>query len=137
MVDYLNQCGRTGVVMKRLLLILLLCGAPACAGKAQPQLTPVGQAAVTSTQVIKALDVVRDTAVDLNAQNPPILSKAVTLQIVNVHESAVKVILAAPSGWKATVSAALGQLQVDLRPQDYAHIAPYVALVQTLIASVS
>lgn len=123
--------------MKKLLLLaLLLSFAPACASNPSPSLTPVGQAAVTATQVIKALDVVRDTAVDLNAAQPPILSSKVTLQIVNFHESAVKVILAAPTGWKNTVVAALGQLQSDLSPADYARIAPYVALVQTLIASV-
>lgn len=122
--------------MKKLILVALLLSVPACAGNQPPSLTPVGQASVTATQVIKALDVVRDTAVDLNAVQPPILSNKVTLQIVNFHESAVKVILAAPTGWKNTVIAALGQLQSDLSPADYARIAPYVALAQTLIASV-
>lgn len=122
--------------MKKLMLVALLLSVPACAGNPPPSLTPVGQASVTATQVIKALDVVRDTASDLNATQPPILSNKVTLQIVNFHESAVKVILAAPTGWKNTVVAALGQLQSDLSPADYARIAPYVALVQTLIASV-
>lgn len=122
--------------MKKLLLLALLLSTPMLAAcpKAPPTLTPVGQASVTAAQVIKALDVVRDTAVDLNAVQPPILSNKVTLQIVNFHESAVKVILAAPTGWKNTVVAALGQLQSDLSPADYARIAPYVALVQTLIA---
>jgi hypothetical protein len=108
-----------------------------CATNTPPVITPAAQAAVSATQVIKALDVVRDTAVDLNAATPPILSNKVLLQIVTFHESAVKVILAAPSGWKATVLAALGQLQTDLSPADYQRIVPYVALVQTLIASVA
>ena len=126
--------------MKRLILVLLLLSAPlysGCAGNTQPQLTPTGQAAVTATQVIKALDVIRDTAIDLNAQTPPVLSNAVTLKIVNFHSSVVKVILAAPSGWKGIVQAALTQLQADLAPPDWQRIAPYVALVQTLLASIS
>lgn len=120
--------------MKRLLLVALLLTVPACASNPSPSLTPVGQATVTATEVIRALDVVRDTAQFLNAEQPPLLSNAVTLKIVNWHESAVKVIVAVPSGWKATVTASLGQLQADLSAADYARIAPYVALVQTLIA---
>lgn len=123
--------------MKRLILCLLLLSIPACAGNAQPQLTPSGQAAVTATQVIKALDVVDDTAKDLYAQTPHALSYDTTLKIVNFHESAVKVIKAAPSGWKQTVTAAIGQLQSDLSTMDWQRIKPYVDLVVALIAGVS
>lgn len=125
--------------MKKLILIVLLLSSPAlssCAGNAQPVLTPAGQAAVTATQVIRALDVVRDTAILLNAQTPPVLSEHVTLQIITVHESAVKTILAVPAGWKPTVLTALEQLQRDLAPADWSRIEPYVTLVHTLIAQV-
>ncbi len=125
--------------MKRLLLIALLCSTPMLAAcpKAPPNVTPVGQAAITATHVIQALDVIRDLAVSLNAQQPPVLSTAVTTKIVTFHESAVKVILAAPSGWKQTVLAGLDQLQTDLVPADWNRIAPYVALVKGLIAAVA
>jgi hypothetical protein len=124
--------------MKRFLLIALLFTVPvlsSCAANPVP-VSPATQAVVAATQVIKALDVVRDTAIDLNATVPPILSTAVTTKIINFHESAVKTIMAVPGGWKSTVLAAIGQLQGSLTPAEFDHIAPYVTLVQTLIASV-
>ncbi len=122
--------------MKRLLIACVLaCSLSACSGNAQPQLTPAGQVAVSATQVIKALDVIRDTAIDLNAQVPPVLSTATTRKIVSFHESAVKTILAAPSGWKQTVTAGIGQLQSDLAPIDWTRIKPYVDLVVALIGA--
>ncbi len=114
--------------MKRLILIALLLSVPACAGNAQPQLTAQGQAAVTATEVIKGLDVIRDTA-----QSVLSVSSARTVTIF--HESAVKVIAAAPGGWKPTVLAAFDQLQKDLPAADWTRISPYITLAKTLIAS--
>jgi hypothetical protein len=102
-----------------------------------PTLSPAGQAAVIGKQVIQALDVLRDFAISANAQTPPLLSTANTRKIIDYHESAVKVIEAAPSGWKATVLAGLDQLKVDLPPADWLRILPYVALVKSLIAGVA
>ena len=123
----------------RILLLTALLVLPAsygCAAKTQPQLTPAAQAAVTVTQIIKATDVLRDFAINANAQVPPVISHADTLKIVNWHESVVKTLLAVPSGWKATVNAGIVQLQADLPPPTWTRIQPYVVLVQTLISEV-
>ena len=114
--------------MKRLLLIGLLLTVPACAGNAQPQLTAQGQAAVTATEVIKGLDVIRDTA-------QLVLPVSSARKVTIFHESAVKVIAAAPAGWKPAVLAAFDQLQGDLPSADWIRISPYVTLAKTLIAS--
>lgn len=119
-----------------LLLIAALTLSTGCGGAPPPNLTPVGQAAVTATQVIKALDVLRDFAVTANAQNPPLLSTADTRKVVDFHTSAVKTVTAVPSGWKATVSAGLTQLQADLPPPVWARLVPYITLIQTLMAGV-
>lgn len=105
-----------------------------CARQAQPQLSPAGHAAVTATQLIQALDVVRDVAINANAQVPPLISTADTRTIVNWHESAVKTLIAVPSGWKATIRAGLVQLQADLPSTVWDRLAPYITLINTLIA---
>lgn len=110
-------------------------GASSCA-KAQPQLSPAGQAAVSAKQVIQALDVARDFAIAANAQTPPMISAADTLKIVDWHEQAVKVIVAVPGGWKATLQASLTQLQKDVPADVWSRLLPYVTLVETLMAGV-
>ena len=113
------------------LLVLALAG---CA-KAPPTLSPAGVAAFNATRVVKALDLVRDTAIAANAQTPPLVSTANTRIVVNVYESAVRTIAAAPNGWKAIVSKALDELPNQLGAE-YSQIEPYVNLVKTLIAEV-
>lgn len=103
-----------------------------CAKKA-PSVSPQS---FNAQRVVGALDVLRDTAVSANAQTPKLLSDANTRLVVNFHESAVKTIAAVPGGWKAAVSTALGQLQTNIPAAEYQRIAPYVSLVQTLIATV-
>jgi hypothetical protein len=110
-------------------------GASSCA-KAQPQLSPAGQAAVTGTQVIKALDVVRDFVVDGNRQSPPLFTHAETLSVVNTHESIVKAIAAVPNGYQALANATLDTLQASLPSATWARIAPYITLVRSLIAGI-
>jgi len=104
----------------------------ACA-KAPPTLTPVGAAAYHATQVVKALDVLRDAAIDAEAQTPKLISTDNTRKVINFHEAAVKAIQASPGGWKPTVLAALDQLQHDILPAEWNRILPYVSLVKSLI----
>lgn len=127
----------------RVLPILLLCAlgagvlmTPSCA-KAPPALSPAGTAAFNATRVVKALDVLRDVAIDAEAQSPKLISTANTRKIVSYHEAAVKTIGAVPGGWRPTVLAGLEQLRAEIPAGEYARIAPFVALVQTLIAEVS
>lgn len=105
---------------------------------APPTLSPVAQTAFTNTRVIKALDLLRDTAISANAQTPPVLSTATTRKIVTAHEATLKIINAAGSGWQSAVTQALNELVKDkaLLPAELAVITPYVSMIQTLIAGI-
>lgn len=104
-----------------------------------PTLSPVAQTAFTNTRVIKALDLLRDTAIAANAQNPPVLSTATTRKIVTAHEATLKIINAAGSGWQAAVRTVLDELVKDqaLLPAELAVITPYVSMIKTLIAGIA
>lgn len=122
--------------MKQLSLIVLFSLLFACA-KAPPNLTPEANAAFKGTQAVKALDLLRDTAISANAQVPPVLSEAITRKVVLYHQSTVKVIQAAPTGWKATVGTGLDELLSNLTPSERAVLAPYVTLIKTVITEVT
>lgn len=105
----------------------------ACAKKA-PNLTPAGQAAVVATRVVRALDVLRDTAVDASKTTPPLISPAAAQRVVVFHQAMVQTISAVPNGWQSTVLAGLTQLKDAIPAHDYQQIAPYVDLLRALIA---
>jgi hypothetical protein len=117
-------------------LLLVLLGVSRCAAHAPATLSPAAQTAWYGTRVIKALDVLRDTAIDAQAQTPPLLSEAVTRSIVQTHRSLLETIHQAPSGWPATVTAALAELERGLPPADRTIIHPYVELTETLLKAV-
>jgi len=110
-------------------VILLTAG---CA-TTPPNLTPAASLAFTNTRVIKGLDLLRDTAIDAQAQTPPLLSEATTRKVVEYHESALKTIHAVSSGWQATVAIGLEETVKNLPAAEQQVLAPYVALVQALI----
>lgn len=100
-------------------------------------LSPVGQQAFNNTRVIKTLDLLRDFAVDANAQEPPIVSTPATRKVVLYHESTLKIIHATSGGWKPAVRVGLDELLKDLPAPDAAKLAPYVALLNTILAEVN
>ncbi len=110
-------------------------GAQSCV-KPQPQLSPAGVTAVSATQVIKALDVVRDFVVDGNRQTPPLFTAAETLSVVDTHESIVKAIAAVPNAYQTLANTSLDTLRASLSAAAWARIAPYVTLVRSLLAGV-
>lgn len=118
------------------LIVIVLALAVACA-KAPPNLSPAGTAAFHATRVVKALDVFRDAAISANDQSPPLISTATTRQIVLYHKSAVTMIGAAPSGWVLVVQTGLTELDKNLPTHERQQLAPYVALVRTLIVEVT
>lgn len=99
-------------------------------------LSPAGQQAFNNTRVIHGLDLLRDTAIAANAQNPPVLSTATTRKIVTYHESALKEINALGSGWKAAVSTGLDEAAKDLPIKESMLLAPYFSLVKALLAEI-
>jgi hypothetical protein len=134
--------------MKRLsdlsLLLALLCSfafvgqmavLEAGCAKAPPSLSPAGQADFNKTRVVKALDLVRDTAVDAEAAH--VISTDDTRQVVLWHKSAVSVVAGSETGWKGTVTTTLDQVVTHLKPEAQTKLGPYVALLKALIAEVN
>jgi hypothetical protein len=125
--------------MRTLILLLALCVVPACSScvPPPPTLSPVGVTAFNNTRVIKGLDLVRDTAIEANAQTPPLVSTATTRAIVTYHRSAIIIIHGAPNGWEATVLTGLDETVKHLTPAEAQLLGPYFALVKVLIQEVS
>lgn len=121
--------------MKRTMLFVVLALCLGCA-KAPPNLTPQGAAAFHGTQVIKALDVLRDTAIDANALVPPLVSTDTTRNVVTYHKSAITIIHATPRGWKVAVLTGLNELSTKIPPVEQQQLGPYLALAKTLIQEV-
>ena len=103
---------------------------------APPALTPAATEAFYGTRVIQALDLVRDAAVNANAQTPPLVSTASTRQILLYHEAAITVIHAIPTGWQSTLQTGLVTLLKVLSPAESATLSPYVTLLQTILSEV-
>ena len=123
----------------RWLLIGLLTFAPLSLGgcaKAPPELSPVGTQAFHKTRVIKALDLLRDVAIDGEAQSPKVFSTADTRKVVLYHQSALRIIQATDSGWQAAVGTSLDEVVMRLDPAAQPKVAPYVLLVKTLLAEI-
>jgi hypothetical protein len=118
--------------MKRLLFVCLLLVAPACK-HVPPNLNPQATAAWYGTQAIHDLDLLRDIAQDGSATTPPVISVATARKVTLYHESAIKTIHAVPTGWQAIVGAGLDELLKDLPASEGQQLAPYVALVKTII----
>ncbi len=116
-----------------LLVALALAG---CA-PAPPNLTPTATAAFYKTRVIKALDVVRDTAIDAAATTPPLMTQASANTVVKIHRSALRTIQASAAGWPAAVQTALDEGLKNLPKHDADLVAPYVALVKVLLQGVT
>lgn len=117
--------------------IVLLALAAASCTHAPPTLSPAAQVQFNDTRVVKALDLVRDTAIDANAQTPPLFSTSATRVVVTFHRAALQIINASQSGWQAAILQALDGLQknAQLLPAEVQRLAPYVALVKVLIQS--
>jgi hypothetical protein len=124
--------------MKWILLLasFLFVATPACT-HAPPTASPQAQLAFQGTRVIKALDLLRDFAIDGNAQVPPLISTATTRKVVVYHRSAITLIHDIPSGWKATVLTGLDEVGKDLPATESQKLAPYLVLVKTVLAEVN
>lgn len=124
--------------MKTLMLVLVLFSfvPAACSSQVPPNLNPQATAAWYGTRAIKALDLVRDVAVDGNALEPPLFSTDVTREVVEYHRSAIKIIHETPNGWKSAVSAGLEELKKNLSPTDRQRLGPYFTLVQAILKEV-
>lgn len=97
-------------------------------------LSATGRAAFQSTKVVKALDVLRDVAVEAEKQH--LLSTDTTRKVVTYHESAVKTVGAVPSGWKTVVGSGLAELQKNIPAAEWAQLAPFANLITVILQEV-
>jgi hypothetical protein len=118
-----------------LVFVVGLAAVPNCA-KAPPTLSPVSSVKFEQTRIIKGLDVLRDIAVSANQQIPPVLPETTTRAVVTWHRSALVLIDGYGAGWATTVGASLDEVIKNLPPPQQATLAPYVALVHTILNEV-
>lgn len=128
--------------MKRICIALALTlSFVACGATPPPNTSPTrnlsaaGVAAFQSTKVVKALDVLRDVAVEAEKQH--LLSTDTTRQVVTYHLSAVKTIGAVPSGWQTIVSTGLAELPKHIPAAEWKQLEPFAALITTVLHEVS
>src|SRR6266550_45349 len=93
----------------KIVVLLIICAVSmqalvqsACAAKAPPSLSPEATTAWYGTRVIKALDLLRDSATSAEAAHPQLLSTETTRRIVLYHRAALQTIHDAPAGWPTT-----------------------------------
>ena len=123
--------------LKSALLVLALGGAvlgsSACAAHLPPIASPQAITAYQNTQMVHALDVLRDAAIAANAQTPPLLATADTRKIVMYHQSALRIIDSRVNGWRDALSAGVEDVIKQLPAQQKQLLSPYVTLLQSLI----
>ncbi len=114
--------------------VLQACATSNVAGRSTVNLTTPGIAALHASEVVKVLDVIRDTAVDAEAVK--LMPTATAKAVVTWHNAALETIKATPNGWKATVLAGLDALLKGLAPAERQILAPYIAAAEMTIKAV-
>lgn len=104
--------------------------------KAPPALSPTGRAAFQATRVVAALDVLRNFAIDAEAQTPKVLSTDTTRKIVLYHRGAIRTIGAVPQHWNGVVDTGLTELLAALSADERQRLAPYITLIRTIMNEV-
>lgn len=107
--------------------VLLMEG---CA-KAPPSLSPIGQSAWNRHELEKDLDILRDIAVDAEAQH--VIATLSARAVVSYHQTAITVMHDAQAGWQKILSDGFDGLQRNLPPADYARIKAYVDLARATL----
>ena len=123
--------------MKRLSLIAVLASLLACA-TAPPNLSPAGTAAFKKTQLVHALDAIRDVAIAGNETVPlPLIPENITREVVLWHQTALKVIRESAAGWQATLAVAIEELKGKIPREQKDLLEPYIDLAATLLRGLS
>lgn len=116
-------------------LLLTVAGiASGCVATMRAGYSPEATAAFRNTRVIKGLDLLRDTAIDANAENPPLLSTETTRKVVLFHQSTLKIIAATEDGWVEAAKQSLRELADNVPPNERGLLGPYLGLTKTLLA---
>ncbi len=122
--------------MKHLMFALCLTFTAVACHPAPPAITPQAQAAFYGTQAIHGLDLLRNFAVDAEKQNPKLISTETMLKVVRYHRVSIVMIHDIPNGWKATVLTGLDEAVKNLPTDEGQKLAPYVALVKSILETV-
>lgn len=125
---------RAALIFLAAALAMSLASVSGCA-KAPPNLSPAGVAAFNNTRITKGLDLLRDTAIDANAQTPPLISEATAGKVVRYHKLAITA-LHDGVGSPSTLKQGLDNLVKDLPPRESALLSPYVTLLKAVIDEV-
>lgn len=115
--------------MKRLLLVLMLFGVPACTPP--PNLTPQAQVAFTADQIVQRVNELENAAIAANGSGA--LSTDTTRLIVDFCVTADKTLKSAPLGWQKAV----GDAWASLKKQIPAPSQTLQAVMTTLDAALS
>lgn len=113
-----------------------------CGPKPAPDTDPMrnlsaqGKAAYKATRVIKVLDLIMDTAIAAEAQEPKLMSTNSTRKVVEYHNSIVRTISTVPEGWVPVAKAGALELQKNIPAEEFRQIDPYFRLVFMLIDEV-
>lgn len=120
----------------KLFLLVLCLSLSACASHVPPNLNPEATRAWYGTQIIKALDHVRDAVDDAHHTTPPLVDAGTDLKVVQWHQTAVTIVHEAKVGWRNALDASLTGLQANLPPDIWTLIDPYVRLAQSILREV-
>lgn len=117
------------------LLVAVVAGiASGCVATMRAGYSAEANAAFRNTRVIKGLDLLRDTAIDAHAENPPLLSTETTRRVVMFHQSTLRIIQASDDGWLETAKQGLRELADNVPPNERGLLGPYLGLTRTLLA---
>jgi hypothetical protein len=105
--------------------------------KAPPNLSPQATTAWYGTRVIRAMDLLRDTAVDAEKARPQLVSTQTMLQVVRWHRSTLQIVHLAPLGWQRVVMASLDGLEQQIQAEDKPHLVSYINLVRTVLQEIA
>lgn len=125
---------RTWIVSTLLIAALALTGC----GKRQPNLSPDATKAYTRSQIVNAIDDVRDTATSFHDfEQRPFEDVALTRRVVQAHQSALVVIEQRGKDWQVQAKNIFVELLKNLTPAAADKLRPYLALSAVLIDTLS
>ena len=75
----------------------------------------------------------REVAVGAHATAPPLLDAKETLAVVEWHQTAIRLVNGGQAGWKNLMTTGLDQLLAKLKPTTRQLLAPYAAVIRTLL----
>jgi hypothetical protein len=113
-----------------LLMLGLAANASACATVPQQplNLSPEAQVAWRNLEIVRVLDLIRDTAID--AEREGLLTTGTTRKVVQFHISSLTILKAAEVGWQGVIGQTLDDLASDLPGRDRPMLGPYIGLIK-------